>query len=768
MNKGAMHPLLSLCVFSLLLPTVALEEDLPPISRPRRFVPYGGNNALLFQEEGVFNYSTMLVREDLNLLVVGSREAVFALDLKNVSKKHASVNWKVPLKKVNECKNKGKNPETECKNYIRVLHKKNNGKMYVCGTNAFDPECDILSYTNGTLTLAGTGEDGKTKCPFDPYQKHASLMVDDSLYSATSVNFLGTEPIFARSSPPMRTEFTNFWLNEPSFVSMAQIPEGKGSKEGDDDKVYLFFREIAVEFDYQNKMVVSRVARVCKGDIGGERTLQKKWTSFLKTRIDCPVLELQLPYLIQDTYLWCDPMQDWKGCIFYAIFTPQIRGTSDLSAVCAYKVSEMSKVFSEGKYKSPVPIETSFIKWVTFSGEVPFPRPGACINDEARKAEITNTMLLPDRTLQFVKEKPLMDEAIQPIGGRPVLVGKGAPFTRIVVSQVQPADEEPYHVMFIGTEAGTLLKAVNYNEEAFIIEEVKLFEQSGPIKILKTFKDKLYAGSDFGVVQISPANCERSPTCEDCVLARDPYCGWDGTDGKCVSFSDSKRKLIQSLKEGNASQCPKTDPKNPVELFIMQGGNMRLDCRSATQLAEVHWEKERLALSPSAHFHLLEDALLILNASESESGHYRCITVEKSKTSIHNSTVIEYQVQIYLPRSEINPLAQTSGPSVTGLQTTLAFFVIAFLALLAWNFYKSHIPLPCNTKKKNVEPQQNQDQEAPAAAAVEKKPLMSEPQNNTSNNNHAAAVNARSDADEEAAPKPRLSTLQFIDDESEA
>lgn len=45
---------------------------------------------------------------------------------------------------------------------------------------------------------------------------------------------------------------------------MAQIPESKGSEKGDDDKVYLFFREIAVEFDYQNKMVVSRVARVCK------------------------------------------------------------------------------------------------------------------------------------------------------------------------------------------------------------------------------------------------------------------------------------------------------------------------------------------------------------------------------------------------------------------------------------------------------------------------------------------------------------------------
>ncbi|RVE61774.1 hypothetical protein OJAV_G00173810 [Oryzias javanicus] len=767
MNKGAMHPLLFHCIFLLLLPTVALEENLPLVSRPRRFIPYDSNNVLLFREEGVFNYSTMLVREDLNLLVVGSREAVFALDLKNVSKKHASVKWEVPLKKVNECKNKGKNPETECKNYIRVLHKKNNGKMYVCGTNAFDPECDLMSYTDGTLTLAKSGEDGKTKCPFDPYQRHASIMVDDSLYSATAVNFLGTEPIFARSSPPMRTEFINFWLNEPSFVSMAQISESEGSEVGDDDKVYLFFREIAVEFDYQNKMVVSRVARVCKGDIGGERTLQKKWTSFLKTRIDCPVLELQLPYLVQDTYLWCDRTQGWKGCIFYAVFTPQI-GTSDLSAVCAYKVSEMSKVFSEGKYKTPIAVETSFIKWVTFNGEVPVPRPGACINNEARREGITNTMLLPDRTLQFVKEKPLMDEAIKPIGDRAVLIWKGAPFTRIIVSQVQPPDEEEYHVMFIGTEAGTLLKAVNYNEEAFIIEEVKLFEQSGPIKILKTFENKLYAGSDFGVVQISPANCERSPTCVDCVLARDPYCGWDSTDGKCVSFSESKRKLIQSLKDGDPSQCPEVDPKTPVEMFILQGGTMRLDCPSPSQLAEVRWEKEGLALSPSAHLHLLEDALLILNASERESGHYRCFTVEKSKTSIHRSSVIEYKVQIYSQGSKVDPLAQTSGPSVTGLQTTLAFFVVAFLALLAWNFYNSHIPLPCNAKKKNVEPQQNQDREAPAAAAVEKKPLMSNPQNNTSNNNHATEMNARSDADEEDSPKPRLSTLQFIDDESEA
>lgn len=166
-------------------------------------------------------------------------------------------------------------------------------------------------------------------------------------------------------------------MPEPSFVSMVQMPESDKSEEGDDDKVYLFFSETAVECDCYNKLVVSRVARVCKviktlpctllcfptqqkyinntssrvlippflllagldgasrffwrygvhlcsqGDLGGQRTLQKKWTSFLKARLDCPVLDSQLPYIIQDTYLWCDPQQHWKECLFYAIFTPQ-------------------------------------------------------------------------------------------------------------------------------------------------------------------------------------------------------------------------------------------------------------------------------------------------------------------------------------------------------------------------------------------------------------------------------------------------------------
>lgn len=60
-----------------------------------------------------------------------------------------------------------------------------------------------------------------------------------------------------------------------------------------------------------------------QGDMGGQRTLQQKWTSFLKARLDCPVpLEPSLPAIIQDIFLLKD--QDWRKSMFYSVFSPQM------------------------------------------------------------------------------------------------------------------------------------------------------------------------------------------------------------------------------------------------------------------------------------------------------------------------------------------------------------------------------------------------------------------------------------------------------------
>ncbi|KAM9439184.1 semaphorin-4E-like [Clarias gariepinus] len=447
--------------------------------KTRTLSSYGGH---VFQEKGIWNYSTMLLREDMGVLILGAREAFLALDLNNITHKKAMVKWKVTPSMRTSCSNKGKNLETECQNYIRILHKMPDGRMYVCGTNAFNPTCDYMSYRDGKLNLENNQHEGRGQCPFDPFQRYTSELVDGKLYSATSLNFLGSEPVVMRSlNDHIRTEFMAPWLSEPSFIGMKHVAEGEENPEGDDDKIYIFFNEAAMEYDPYNKLDVSRVARVCKGDLGGQRTLVRKWTTFLKARLDCPVPETRVPFLIQDVFLFCPG--NWSTCVFYGVFTPQT-DMLHYSAVCAYRIQDIREVFSKGNFKTMLNVK-DIKKWVTYTGNVPDPRPGACINNDARQKGFFKSLDLPDKTLQFVRDRPLMDQAVEPSSQQPLLVKKGAAFTSIVVASTTALDGSIHQVMFIGTASGSVLKAVNYNGEMVIIEEVQLFAHSEPVKILR-------------------------------------------------------------------------------------------------------------------------------------------------------------------------------------------------------------------------------------------------------------------------------------------
>lgn len=56
-----------------------------------------------------------------------------------------------------------------------------------------------------------------------------------------------------------------------------------------EDYIFFFFRETAVEYMNCGKKVYSRVARVCKHDKGGPHQFGDRWTSFLKSRLNCSV-----------------------------------------------------------------------------------------------------------------------------------------------------------------------------------------------------------------------------------------------------------------------------------------------------------------------------------------------------------------------------------------------------------------------------------------------------------------------------------------------
>lgn len=42
------------------------------------------------------------------------------------------------------------------------------------------------------------------------------------------------------------------------------IREGSNGVDGEDDKIYFFFTEVSVEYEFFGKLFIPRVARVCK------------------------------------------------------------------------------------------------------------------------------------------------------------------------------------------------------------------------------------------------------------------------------------------------------------------------------------------------------------------------------------------------------------------------------------------------------------------------------------------------------------------------
>ncbi|XP_067886233.1 semaphorin-4D isoform X2 [Heterodontus francisci] len=621
-----------------------------------------------FSETGVSNYSTLLLNEDRGVLYVGALEAIFAVKMTDISCKKHEAYWKVSPEKQMQCAAKGKSRKTECLNYIRILHEFNDENLYVCGTYAFQPTCDYLSVKN--FTLHGKNEEGKGKCPFDPAQRYTSVMVDGELYSGTVYNFLGSETVILRSH--LRTEYAIPWLNEPSFVYSNVIRESENSLDGGDDKVYFFFTEVSVEYEFNGKLLVPRIARVCKGDQGGSRILQKRWTSFLKAKLVCTLPESNFVFnVIQDVFILRTP--NWKETVFYGVFTSQWNNL-EVSAVCSFNMSNVDDVFSKGKYMQSATFDQSHVKWVRFSGEVPTPRPGSCINNEARALNFSSSLMLPDKPLQFVKDHPLMADPVNPIGNRPKLVKKNANYIQIVVDRVRALDNNLYDVMFVGTDKGLLHKAINYDNEMHIIEELQVFPDSEPVQTLllsKGNKKYLYAGSHSGVVQAPVAFCEKYKTCTDCILARDPYCAWNPQNKSCIWITKDdtyKGNLMQYL-NGTAAPCRTEDvgSASSEEHKVEQGGFQELKCLPMSRLAKVMWKLNNKTLNENSKYRIVENNLLIFSVTEEDSGTYDCWTVETVKGNLYEQLVKRYSLIVEGPPKVVTtsptaPFTKMEGP----------------------------------------------------------------------------------------------------------
>ncbi|XP_014636174.1 PREDICTED: semaphorin-6D isoform X5 [Ceratotherium simum simum] len=530
-----------LCAYMLLLMisqlrAVSFPEDDEPLNTvdyhySRQYPVFRGRPS---GNESQHRLDFQLMLKIQDTLYIAGRDQVYTVNLNEIPKTEVipskKLTWRSRQQDRENCAMKGKHKD-ECHNFIKVFVPRNDEMVFVCGTNAFNPMCRY--YRLNTLEYDGEEISGLARCPFDARQTNVALFADGKLYSATVADFLASDAVIYRSmgdGSALRTiKYDSKWIKEPHFLHAIEYG----------NYVYFFFREIAVEHNNLGKAVYSRVARICKNDMGGsQRVLEKHWTSFLKARLNCSVPG--------DSFFYFDVLQSITDIIqingiptVVGVFTTQLNSIPG-SAVCAFSMDDIEKVF-KGRFKEQ---RTPDSVWTAVpEDKVPKPRPGCCAKyglAEAYKTSID----FPDETLSFIKSHPLMDSAVPPIADEPWFTKTRIRYRLTAIAVDHSAGPyQNYTVIFVGSEAGVVLKVLAKTSpfslnDSVLLEEIEAYnhakcnaENEEDRKVISLQLDKdhhaLYVAFSSCVVRIPLSRCERYGSCKkSCIASRDPYCGW--------------------------------------------------------------------------------------------------------------------------------------------------------------------------------------------------------------------------------------------------
>uniref|UniRef100_A0A8C1VL96 Sema domain, immunoglobulin domain (Ig), short basic domain, secreted, (semaphorin) 3Ab n=1 Tax=Cyprinus carpio TaxID=7962 RepID=A0A8C1VL96_CYPCA len=572
-------------------------------------------------------YHTFLLDEEKGRLFVGAKDHVLSFNL-------VDINLDMDLK--------------ECSNFIKVLQPFNQTHVYVCGTGAFHPICayvEVGKRPEDNIFRLGSSnfENGRGKSPYDPKLLTASMLIDGELYAGTSADFMGRDFAIFRTlgkHHPIRTEqHDSRWLNGETNKYLDKIRDDNP----EDDKIYLFFRENAIDGEQISKATHARIGQLCKNDFGGHRSLVNKWTTFLKARLICSVpglngIDTHFDEL-QDVFLMSS--KDPKNPIIYAVFTTSSNIFKG-SAVCMYSMADIRRVFL-GPYAHR---DGPNYQWVPFLGRVPYPRPGTCPSKTFDGFESTKDF--PDDVITFARSHPAMYNPVFPINNRPIIIKTDVDyqFTQIVVDRVE-AEDGQYDVMFIGTDMGTVLKVVSiprgtwHDLEEVLLEEMTVFREPTAITAmeLSTKQQQLYLGSAIGVSQMPLHRCDvYGKACAECCLARDPYCAWDGSQCSRYFPTAKRRTRRQDIRNGDPlTQCSDLQHHGNTgdkTVYGVENSSSFLECSPKSQRALIYWQFQRHGedhkqeIKSDERVLGTEQGLLIRTLHQKDSGVYYCHAVE--------------------------------------------------------------------------------------------------------------------------------------------
>ena len=151
-----------------------------------------------------------------------------------------------------KCISKGKSEAFECRNHIKVIQpiSKSAERLYVCGTNAYNPRDYLLQASNLSLLLGGdngaqlmgVGAGAQAECPFDPEDNSTAIWVErgnpsdaPALYTGTATDFNKADPLIFRTElynqttgqkvheAKRTTKYDSKWLDSEYLYSGASL-----------------------------------------------------------------------------------------------------------------------------------------------------------------------------------------------------------------------------------------------------------------------------------------------------------------------------------------------------------------------------------------------------------------------------------------------------------------------------------------------------------------------------------------------------------------
>uniref|UniRef100_A0AC11APP7 Ssemaphorin 4F n=1 Tax=Ovis aries TaxID=9940 RepID=A0AC11APP7_SHEEP len=327
-----------------------------------------------------------------------------------------------------------------------------------------------------------------------------------------------------------------------------------------------------------------------EGDLGGRKTLQQRWTTFLKADLLCPGPEHgRASSVLQDVAI-LRPDSGAGTPVFYGIFSSQWEGAA-ISAVCSFRPQDIRAVlngpFRELKHdcNRGLPV---------MDNDVPQPRPGECITNNMKLQQFGSSLFLPDRVLTFIRDHPLMDRPVFPADGRPLLVTTDTAYLRVVAHRVPSLSGKEYDVLYLGTEDGHLHRAVQIGAQLSVLEDLALFPEPQPVESMKLYQNWLLVGSRTEVTQVNTANCGRLQSCSECILARDPACAWSVRLAACVAHPGEHGGLVQDIESADVSSlCPEEPGEHPVvfEVPVAAAAHVVLPCSPSSAWASCVWRQ---------------------------------------------------------------------------------------------------------------------------------------------------------------------------------